>query len=140
MRGILGALSTRRVRTLTKALAVVIASATIPLNQAAATTGTPHATVVKVLPGRLTNQLGGKHLAVAVDTEIVGIRVPSNTSNYSCSVVLRLGGKVVGRGGIKGSVPGLGVYFPVVIKIEPFFGKPSDARLHCSIATRSRAT
>jgi hypothetical protein len=123
------------VRTLIKALAVVIASTTIPLNQSAANAGSPHATVVKVLPGRLTSKLGGRRLAVAVETEVVELRVPREVSNYSCSVVLRHGGRVVGRGGFKGTVPGYAVYFPVVIKGEPFFGRPSDASIRCSVAT-----
>jgi hypothetical protein len=94
------------------------------------------ATIVgSVLPGVPLEMVGQNGMPALVQVENVTVRFVRPASvNYKCSIILRRSGKVVGRGGFGGAVPGGAVSLPVELTIKkPFRGKPSDAQVRCIV-------
>lgn len=67
--------------------------------------------------------------------EWVTLRLPFNRrASYSCSVVLRHNGLVVGRSGFTGSLPGDGIALPIKLTGRAFVGTSSDVTAVCTSA------
>ena len=131
-----------RMRSSRVIVALVTVGATVLTIGAAGAAGkTPSAsrhvatTVRSVLPGVPSEMVGQHGMPALVQVENVTVRfVRPASENYKCAIILRRSGKVVGRGGFGGAVPGGTVSLPVELTIKkPFRGRPSDAQVRCVV-------
>jgi hypothetical protein len=100
------------------------------------------------LPGALGSHSGAEAIVVSVRPaernpriEWVTLRLPYDpAASYSCSVVLRHSGSVVGRSGFNGPLPGDGISLPIKVSGSSFAGTSSDVTAMCASVSRSSAS